>query len=364
MRAIAISMVVIAHAMFVFKDYTNSFFDVLHIFGFLGVEIFFVLSGFLIGGMLFKLFRTKVVSFKDLKLFWIRRWFRTLPLYFLFLIVNILIALITGFELPDSLWKYVFFLQNFSDAHIIFFPESWSLSVEEYAYILAPIALYVFYKMFKKVQSFSKEKRFLFTSITLVIVFLISKIVYNTNQEVALQSLELWNSNLKAIVIYRLDAIFYGFILVYYFETFKVSIKMMKNILFLMGLMILLVTVILLPSFGVTIEQYAWYWNICYLPLNSIAIAIMLPYLFYLETSKKTIKKLIQNISVYSYSMYLFHYTCLLYIMDMLVDFENLNLFTRIIWVVVYVLLTYVCSMVLYKYFEKPITDLRDNFRN
>jgi peptidoglycan/LPS O-acetylase OafA/YrhL len=197
-----------------------------------------------------------------------------------------------------------------------------------------------------------------------VIVFFISKIVYNTNQEVALQSLELWNSNLKAIVIYRLDAIFYGFILVYYFETFKVSIKMMKNILFLMGLMILLVTVILLPSFGVTIEQYAWYWNICYLPLNSIAIAIMLPYLFYLETSKKTIKKLIQNISVYSYSMYLFHYTCLLYIMDMLVDFENLNLFTRIIWVVVYVLLTYVCSMVLYKYFEKPITDLRDNFRN
>lgn len=120
MRAMAIVMVVVAHAVFVFKGYSNSFFDILHIFGFLGVEIFFVLSGFLIGGILFKLFRTKDVSFMDLKHFWIRRWFRTLPLYFLFLIINILIALLTGFELPNSLWKYLFFLQNFSDTHITF----------------------------------------------------------------------------------------------------------------------------------------------------------------------------------------------------------------------------------------------------
>lgn len=77
MRAIAITMVITAHSLFLFKDYDNSLFDILHVFGFLGVEIFFVLSGFLIGGILFRLFTSNEVSFYDIKHFWIRRWFRT-----------------------------------------------------------------------------------------------------------------------------------------------------------------------------------------------------------------------------------------------------------------------------------------------
>ena len=349
--------------MFVFKGYSNSFLDILHIFGFLGVEIFFVLSGFLIGDMLFKLFKSKKVSFKDLKYFWIRRWFRTLPLYFLFLIVNILIALSTGFELPKSLWKYPLFLQNFSGTHITFFPESWSLSVEEYAYLLAPITLFLFYMLLQKALKVYKEKIFLLASIFLAVVFLISKVVYHINHDDTLQDLEFWNSNLKAIVIYRLDAIFYGFILVYYFETYKGFIKKMRNKMLFIGLVLLFLTIVFIPSFGMTIQKHPWYWNVAYLPLNSLAIAMILPYLFYLETSRAFIKKTIQNISVFSYSMYLFHYTCLLYLMDILIDFEGLSLVYRVFWALVYVFLTYVCSTLLYKYFEKPMTDLRDNFR-
>lgn len=364
MRAIAISMVLIAHAMFIFKDFKNPLIDVIHIFGFLGVEIFFVLSGFLIGGILFQLFKSKEVSFKDLTRFWMRRWFRTLPLYFLFLIVNILIAVGVGFELPKSLWKYLFFLQNFSTTHIPFFPESWSLSVEEYAYLIAPLSLFSFLGIFKKQKHVTREKLFLYTSLLLVILFLITKIIYNIVNHDISQNLELWNSNLKALVIYRLDAIFYGFVLVYFFETNKALIKRLKNILCFIGCMIIFVTLVLVPSSGFTIENNSWYWNVFYLPCNSIGIAMILPFLFYLETANNSIKLFINNMSIYSYSMYLLHYTCLLYIMEMLIEFEGLNMFYRIIWVVIYLIITYFFSKVIYTYFEKPITDLRDRWKS
>lgn len=51
--------------------------------GFLGVEIFFVLSGFLIGGILFRQ-DAYLAGSRGLIAFYLRRWFRTLPNYYLF----------------------------------------------------------------------------------------------------------------------------------------------------------------------------------------------------------------------------------------------------------------------------------------
>ena len=58
--------------------------------GVLGVELFFVLSGFLIGGILYQTLRNQdPIHFRDIWLFWKRRWMRTLPNYYLFLAVAI-----------------------------------------------------------------------------------------------------------------------------------------------------------------------------------------------------------------------------------------------------------------------------------
>lgn len=55
--------------------------------GWLGVDLFFVLSGFLISRQVFRERAHRDVG-AALKVFWTRRWFRTLPLYFLILFVN------------------------------------------------------------------------------------------------------------------------------------------------------------------------------------------------------------------------------------------------------------------------------------
>ena len=106
MRAIAIAMVVFSHALYIFQGYNNAIISGIQVIGVQGVEVFFVLSGFLIGGILLRLTKTTLFSRKELFHFWVRRWFRTLPLYFLMLLINILAALLIGYELPQTVWRY------------------------------------------------------------------------------------------------------------------------------------------------------------------------------------------------------------------------------------------------------------------
>ena len=56
-----------------------------------GVNIFFVLSGFLIGGILIKLLEKDNLNYKYLFVFWQKRWLRTLPMYYTVLIILILL---------------------------------------------------------------------------------------------------------------------------------------------------------------------------------------------------------------------------------------------------------------------------------
>jgi peptidoglycan/LPS O-acetylase OafA/YrhL len=103
--------------------------------GHLGVELFFVLSGFLIGGILAR--QAQAIDF-SVGRFWVRRWLRTLPNYYLFLAINIALARWTEGAWPDA-GRYFVFLQNFAWPQPLFFIESWSLAVEEIFYLVAPI---------------------------------------------------------------------------------------------------------------------------------------------------------------------------------------------------------------------------------
>lgn len=128
LRAIAILLVLICHLISRVGGKENS---TAYYFGTLGVEIFFVLSGFLIGGIIIKIFReSEKFKLKDVKGFWIRRWFRTLPNYYLILIISIIIYSVyyQGFILKDlSNLKYFIFLQNLTSPPEVSFlyPGAW-----------------------------------------------------------------------------------------------------------------------------------------------------------------------------------------------------------------------------------------------
>jgi peptidoglycan/LPS O-acetylase OafA/YrhL len=95
--------------------------------GWAGVDVFFVLSGFLVGGLLIKEWR--VHGRIDSKRFLIRRGFKIWPQYYFFLVVN----LFTGHRGWYELWPAFLNVQNYitrGPAHL------WSLGVEEHAYLL------------------------------------------------------------------------------------------------------------------------------------------------------------------------------------------------------------------------------------
>src|SRR5659263_324332 len=91
LRALAIMFVVIEYGSYLLPQKLRTISD---FFVFDGVSIFFVLSGFLIGGILIKLIDKNGFNFSILKTFWIRRWYRTLPNYFLILIALCIINLL------------------------------------------------------------------------------------------------------------------------------------------------------------------------------------------------------------------------------------------------------------------------------
>lgn len=137
-RASAIVLVVFGHGV----GYVQSLFpNVVQTFkfsGFIGVELFFVLSGFLVGQMLIRYVEGNVSGW--LKTFYLRRMFRTFPSYALFLGLNVVLAVLAMRPtLPDQLWKYVLFIQNVTTPHPDFFPEVWSLAIEELFYIGFPL---------------------------------------------------------------------------------------------------------------------------------------------------------------------------------------------------------------------------------
>lgn len=112
-RSVAVMLVLFGHSIGLIYSGSDSFYFSF-LFGFFGVEFFFVLSGVLIGNILIRVFSSEDV-FKNLKKFFIRRWLRTLPLYYLMLLIywigNLYFDSIQNDDV--ALWKYIFFIQNF-----------------------------------------------------------------------------------------------------------------------------------------------------------------------------------------------------------------------------------------------------------
>jgi len=89
-RALAILLVLCSHStLLLFPNQKHILLTVIQFFGTVGVDLFFVLSGFLIGTIILKQVHKGQTKFKDFCYFWVRRWFRTLPNYFLILLINI-----------------------------------------------------------------------------------------------------------------------------------------------------------------------------------------------------------------------------------------------------------------------------------
>jgi len=136
LRALAIIVVVIYHAaLFGFKLPGR-----VDRFGWIGVDLFFVLSGYLIGGQLLTpLARDQRIN---LGRFFARRALRIMPAYFVVLAIYFLLP--SWREYPDMaqpLWKFLLSVQNIALHGGTAFSHAWSLAVEDQFYLCLPFIL-------------------------------------------------------------------------------------------------------------------------------------------------------------------------------------------------------------------------------
>lgn len=155
LRGVAVLVVVISHYLGVVTITSNppwlqKFLWSLRI-GWSGVDLFFVLSGFLIGGILLDARESKTYY----KTFYMRRVFRILPVYYLW--IALFMAVTCALQLSDAgrrtagiaeLWvlpKLLLFGQNIFNDWTAYqwkwFVVTWSLAVEEQFYLIAPLLL-------------------------------------------------------------------------------------------------------------------------------------------------------------------------------------------------------------------------------
>lgn len=354
-RASAILMVVFSHVYYLLDSTNPLFISLSGLFGFAGVELFFVLSGYLIGGILLKMYVSESYNGKTILHFLKRRWMRTLPNYYVVLLVNVVLGLLIGYDMSNA-WQYFIFVQNLFHFNITFFSESWSLSIEEWTYLITPLFFFITYRFMK-----NKKTGFIVTTLFLIFIFHVFRFWFNEQNIV--ENMVQWNEEVKSLVIYRIDAILVGFLVAWVFNYYENILKKLGVYFFIIGIHLFFMQYVVMNIIGFTIVDTPQYFNVFYFTLSSITFAFILPVFVFWKQANGILVQIINWISKLSYSIYLVHYS----LVTVLVKYLNSNYLTSIssfVLIVIYLLSVVFLSFLLYTFVEKPFMDKRLNLSN
>lgn len=343
LRALAIIFVLLSHSRFFLVPAIPEA-RYLQLGGFWGVELFFVLSGLLIGRIIVK----EVIEEETFSLitFWKRRWYRTIPNYSLFLFLNILYLLTVSYS-AAPIWKYFLFMQNFAWEHPLFFPESWSLAVEEMFYLIFPILVVVLMRL-----KFKSERAFLMAGISILFLSTTFRFlhVYFTNPN--------WNDGVRTIVIYRLDALMYGILSALYLHR-KKTIRRRAKYAF-SGAGVTLLTMSALVFFSADRDQ-DFFSRTALFSITSLGFALLMPAVMDSPVpSSSFLEGFWRKIALWSYSLYLSNFLVHNLIQALWLQAAEKTVFNSLVATLVFISTSVLVSALVYHHYELPMMKLRD----
>ena len=346
LRALAIILVLLSHSRFIWVGSVPEA-KYLQLGGFWGVELFFVLSGLLIGKIIVK----ELIDEQDFSLatFWKRRWYRTIPNYFLFLFLNILYLLTVSYSGPP-LWKYFFFMQNFAWGHPSFFPESWSLAVEEMFYLLFPILVVLLMKARLK-----PERALLTAGISILFFSTALRFMHVSFNDPN------WNDGVRTIVIYRLDALMYGILLALYLNRQKRIVRRAKYCLCGAGVTLLIISAVVFFSANRDADFFS---RTALFSVTSLGFALLMPAAMDLRAPRNSIvESFWRKVALWSYSLYLSNLLIYNLIRAFWLDTTDNTVLNAILATVVFIGASVLVSALVYRHYELPVMELRDRSR-
>ena len=353
LRALAIIIVVLAHTGHFLPTKIRSVYDKIIFSGSVGVSIFFVLSGYLIGKIIIREFTQKEeekINFNTLLYFWIRRWLRTLPNYYIILIILTLFELYNNSNFTfRSIYRYYFFIQNFiHEIPRTFFVESWSITIEEWFYFLIPLSIFFLIKW----TNFNLKKIIVLISfLTILISFLIRLEKYYLIDPTI---------NFHNLVIVRLDNIMIGLIGAYISYYHSSIWKRHTKLHFIIGLIFLIIHQYILNNLLLN----PLYTNVLSYTMIAFSVLLLIPFVEEIKPRKNLIYKTITRISIISYSIYLLNLSLIQHYIIFQINWKEImsnNTIISIVNCLLYWALILTLSTITYNLIEVPFMKLRDS---
>jgi len=287
LRAIAVLLVLGRHL--TLPETPNWFLTTWQRGGWVGVDLFFVLSGFLVSSLLFREYQR--YGTVDLKRFLFRRGFKIYPPLWVLLVFTVVMRLLLGVEIPAKVMLgEVFFLQNYLGG---LWGHTWSLAVEEHFYIGIAILFAVWGRSGRRDRFAAVPATFL----VIAVVCLTLRIWTAVQYPEFVSMVHLFGTQL------RMDSLFFGVLLAYlwFFRGLSEKVKAVPSIVLLavgIGL--------LAPAFVFRLETHPFITTfgltLFYLGSGSILLAALR-----LSSSKSFLLNWLGAIGAASYSIYLWH---------------------------------------------------------
>ena len=351
LRALAILLVLGFHYQLQFPHpiWTGWFMKI----GWTGVDLFFVLSGFLISSQLFA--QIKKGTGISLKTFFIKRFFRILPIYFFIVGVYFLFPYFREKEALPPLWKFLTFTQNFGleIKHFGTFSHAWSLCVEEHFYLLLPLILI----FLTSKNLFAKSYWILIALPVFGIVFRIYlwNIYYPSNSVID-SSLPYWTEHIYYPTYNRLDGLLVGVAIaaLYQFSP-KLWDKISKfgNQIIILSIALLTVVFFSFADLG-TYSTSIWGFPLISIAYGFLVLGAISPSSFLYNWNSK----ITTLISTLSYAIYLSHKGIIHIVQELFAKLgvdKNSNLMF-LVCIVVCIIVAWLLNLTI----EKPFMKMRD----
>ncbi len=310
--------------------------------GWIGVDLFFVISGFLVSGLLFQ----EYLQFNkvDIKRFLIRRGFKIYPSFYIFIIFSIAVHWLyaKSFYSWNEILAEVFYLQSYLPA---MWTHTWSLAVEEHFYLalagLIPLCI-----LTNKLEN--KKFMLLFFFSLLVICFLMRYSISNANSN------KIFFPFIATHL--RMDGIVVGVICSYLYRFTGFNHQFIKTKIFFS----ILAVAFILPAF--IFQAGSFFMNTIGLTSINIGFGILL--LLFLDETQMAVAfqnkwfkipvNIICFVGLHSYSIYLWH----LFAKKIILLF-NLN--TEVFFIS-YFILALAIGITLSYLIEKPFLRYREKY--
>jgi peptidoglycan/LPS O-acetylase OafA/YrhL len=348
LRAVAILLVFCRH-MTVCPETTNKFLfhvsRVLECGGWIGVDLFFVLSGFLISGLLFREYQKKGRISPGQ--FLIRRGFKIYPAFFVFLSVSVVLTYISTRTIH---WKGILVESLFLTSYLrqpAMFNHTWSLGVEEHFYLLLPALFVLLIRRTRGSQSFSSIPRIcLWLATACLAARVINVLVWPDHH-----SRPVFQSHC------RFDSLFFGVLLSYYshFKTEAFNQLCAKRWVWFLIAGIMCYA----PAFYFPLFETPIIYTFGFTLFTFGGGCLLMGFLGMPIANSSLIARCLALIGMYSYSIYLWHGYANGYMYAFIVG-KNIHLWNWIAYFICYVGASILYGMLLAKVVEFPCLAIRD----